>query len=396
MIARLRFPDDSPYSDRASCCRINLALAELVITGVCDGISWTPRQIEFVDTGVVALWVAGLPLDIGINSIDVLLDEICLNVEYLEPAVADQPRQINARLPEFTSYGRHSIRVVSERNESAAVDVEVVSGRPNPALRSFVRNLHDEKEGVRYRTEHFYLPLFRRFCRENQLQPDQVKILDCGCGNGVAVEELCRAGFNAYGIDDWRLRLQQWSRLAPARSGFCLASALHLPFREASFDIVMNCGVLEHIGVNEAWTPTYSVSPSPNQRECRRTFISECLRVLRRPGVLYVDHPNGAFPIDFWHPRDHRNLPRWHWPSERFLPTVSEVRNLVRASDERATVRAISPAHRFTYTRTGRRWHGRVLRAGVEGFFRLIRNPPFEICAESPLNPYLVLQVTRR
>lgn len=256
------------------------------------------------------------------------------------------------------------------------------------------RNLEDEEIGVRHRMEHFYLPLFREFCCAQRLDRGRVRVLDCGCGSGLSVDSLAEAGFFAFGIDSWTLRYQQW-RERPRLLGscFCQADATALPFADACFDIVFSCGLLEHIGVAEQCTPTYQVVPLPNRMQLRHRFVAECLRVLRRPGVLYLDHPNGAFPVDFWH-NDYRGRPRFHRPSEKFLPTFEEVTALARAVDPRCRIEAVTPAGRFTFRRATRRWYGKFLAGPLQLYFQLLRYPALSLLAGSPLNPYLVLRIT--
>ena len=131
----------------------------------------------------------------------------------------------------------------------------------------------------------------------------------------------------------------------------------------------------------------------PDQIEQPRRFLAECLRVLRRPGVLYLDHPNGAFPIDFWH-CDYRGRPRFHAPWEPFLPTYREVVRLAHAADPDCQAEVLSPAGRFVYRRLARRWYGKLLHAPLQLWFGLLRYWPFSRLAASPLNPYLVLRIT--
>ncbi len=242
---------------------------------------------------------------------------------------------------------------------------------------------------------HFYVPLFHEFCRTQQVDPASVRVLDCGCGNGISVECLRRAGFVAYGIDAEAFRCEQWKE--PRRLPgilLCRADALHLPFTEASFDIVFSCGLLEHIGVAEWADPEYHVVATPDQPELRRLFIRESLRVLRRPGVLYLDHPNGAFPIDFWH-SDSGGRPRFHRPSEKFLPSFREVCELVRAADPSCFLEALSPAGRFVFRRATRHWYGKIFRGPLQLYFEMLRYRPFAWLAGTPLNPFLVLRITR-
>ena len=259
-----------------------------------------------------------------------------------------------------------------------------------------LRNLQDEEIGTHHRMQHYYLPLLRSFCGTHQLDPGQVRVLDCGCGNGLSVECLAEAGFRGYGIDIGEFRCQQWSeRPGLPKMSLCRADACRLPFADNSFEIVLSCGLLEHVGVVEQGEPCYTVAPLPNQAELRREFLAECLRVLRRPGAFYLDHPNGAFPIDFWHNHYPSGGPRFHPRSEKFLPTFKEVVELARSVEPRCRVEAISPAGRFTFRRSTRRWYGKLFARPLELYFELLRYSPFSLLAGSPLNPYLVVRITR-
>ncbi|PYU35170.1 MAG: hypothetical protein DMG31_04540 [Acidobacteria bacterium] len=270
------------------------------------------------------------------------------------------------------------------------------TGSIDPIQAAHLRNLEDEEIGTSHRILNYYLPLFRDFCKSRELDPREVRILDCGCGGGASVEYLANAGFQALGIDIARFRSEQWKeRGRLPQVAFVQADAVSLPFANESFEIVLSSGMLEHIGVAEECQPRYRVKPLADQKSRRRKFLAECLRVLRSRGVLYIDHPNGSFPVDFWH-NDYRSRPRLHWPGERFLPSFTEVCQLVRDVDPNCMVAPISPAGRFTFRRSQRRWYGKLLSAPIEFYFQLLRHEPFRGFAGSPLNPYLVIRIERR
>jgi SAM-dependent methyltransferase len=144
------------------------------------------------------------------------------------------------------------------------------------------------------------------------------------------------------------------------------------------------------LGVHETWSPRYEVEPLPEQAEIRRRFFRECLRVLREPGLLVTDCPNGLFPVDFWHDTE-RRAGRWHWPSEQFLPSYGELRRRLREAGFQGAVRPLSPHGRFRFQQVGRRWWGRALAKPAEAGFRLMSLPLLSFLAGSPLNPYLVV-----
>jgi Methyltransferase domain len=77
---------------------------------------------------------------------------------------------------------------------------------------------------------------------------------------------------------------------------FVVASGLHLPFANRSFDFVHSSAVLEHVGT------------LANQER----LIFECARVARRG--FFVTTPNPWFPVEF-----HTQLPLVHWlPKRRY------------------------------------------------------------------------------
>ena len=251
--------------------------------------------------------------------------------------------------------------------------------------------------GVRHRMGEYYIPLFKSFQAENALRGSDVRALDCGCGNGVAVEMLTRAGISAYGVNLWDFRPRQWKeRDFEERRTRCLfGDATRLPFADESFNIVMSCGLLEHVGVEEEWEPRYRVRPQPDQFEQRTRFMRECLRVLRKPGVLYIDHPNRAFPVDFQHYTGNSGA-RPHWPWEEFLPDFRELKALPAAAGCDARLEAISPAGRFHYKNVGRKWWGRVFSAPSRAMFWLMERTIFQPLSSTALNPYLVVRVEAR
>ena len=258
-------------------------------------------------------------------------------------------------------------------------------------------NLNELEEltesGVAYRMHAYYLPKFQEFLDRNHVALSEARVLDCGCGNGVSIELLAEAGIQGFGIDTWPLKKQQWKQRGFGSHTSCLfGDATRLPFDDRSFNIVFSCGLLEHIGVYEEWEPAYRARPSPNQFEERKGFLAECLRVLRQPGVLYIDHPNGAFPLDFWHYTGHTGF-RPHSPSEGFLPDFNELVQLLCAAGWKGSIEAISPAGRFEFKQVGRRWWGRFLTWPAKGLLNLISQPGFARLARSPLNPYLVVRV---
>ena len=237
-------------------------------------------------------------------------------------------------------------------------------GDPVPA------GLEHEIAGAKTRAR-YYAPLMRNAGR----------VLDCGCGNGLTVEHLRADGFDAWGTDVSALRKWQWRELG-VRDHLVVTDGVRLPFEDGFFDAIISSGVLEHVGVDELAITSYQVTPRPTRDAERIAFIGELLRVLAPGGTLFLDFPNGAFPVDFWH----GGKPRRH--ARGFLPTMRELRELFARFDVDLT--ALSPYGRLEF-----RQHGRMLAPLGRAFFAAMKLPGLRWIAASPLNPFLIVRAQR-
>lgn len=101
----------------------------------------------------------------------------------------------------------------------------------------------------------------------------QGRVLDAGCGGGGTALSLAEESAFAVGLDllarfrPSGTRLQAEKRIRNA--AFVQGDGERLPFREGSFDLIFSHSVIEHVGSAEA-------------------YLSECRRVLRPEGVLYL------------------------------------------------------------------------------------------------------------
>ena len=253
-----------------------------------------------------------------------------------------------------------------------------------------LEGLENEVGGTRSRIEGYYLPLLRRLARrlgpkKLGLPPGEVRVLDCGCGNGLSVDLLRDAGFAAWGNDLSALRKWQW-RERRHRDQLLVADARQLPFPGGFFHAVLSSGVIEHIGVAETGGETYTVRPLPDRDGQRVRFLGELLRVLGTGGELWLDFPNGAFPIDFWHGTQAGGA-RVHPLDEGFLPTLREVRGYLAQIPGGWRARPLSPHGRLACRQVRRQWYGRLLYLPAAAFLWSTRLPGLRSLAGSPLNP---------
>jgi hypothetical protein len=136
------------------------------------------------------------------------------------------------------------------------------------------------------------------------------------------------------------------------------------------------------------------VTPLPDRNKRRSQFLSGLLRVLSKQGSLFLDFPNGAFPVDFWHGTKAGGARR-HSTKEGFLPTVREIESLCAALDASLSVVPQSPHRRLRFNQVGGHWYGWLFRLPMKGFYRLMSVAGFRFLAGTALNPYLVLEIRR-
>jgi SAM-dependent methyltransferase len=246
-----------------------------------------------------------------------------------------------------------------------------------------LRGLELENAGATTRIAAYYLPLIA--------SRPHGRVLDAGCGNGISVDLLQSAGYDAWGVDLSLLRRWQW-RERTHRDHLAVASGMRLPFADGFFDWVLSSGVIEHVGVQEHVSDRYTVSVLPDRDAQRRAFLAELLRVVVPGGTLFIDAPNGAFPIDFWHNKT-PGQPRLHATREGFLPTFAEVRSLSRELDPRISVQAVSPNGRLAFRQAGQHWYGRLLTPPMRFLFRMM--DWFPVLSRSFVNPFLVVKITK-
>ena len=123
-------------------------------------------------------------------------------------------------------------------------------------------------------------------------------ILDLGCGYGGASIFFALNGLRTIGIDNQSYEsgfLNDAISYAKERGAgvtYCLADAHHVPFKNASFDLIRLDSVVEHL-------------------EHPKIAMSECFRILKAGGFLFVSFPLFFSPYG-GHIFDYIKIPWFH------------------------------------------------------------------------------------
>jgi len=243
--------------------------------------------------------------------------------------------------------------------------------------------VENEEATNRDTVERYWIPLFRR------LWPEGAKgrrILSLGCGVGADVEQLVAAGFDAYGIDNGKRVAHWWRRNCPERL-YC-GNGKHMPFEDASFDL-MFCGcVFPHVGVVGTTFRT-----TADYFEQRLALAAEMARVLRAGGRIVSCNPNRFFPFDIFHGHQAgkitlRPTPPWH---HLLLSRGDYLEMFRRVGCVRAVALPVKGYWSFANSR--KTWRGRLLAAPVDLLFRLVSST--SILRSSPLNPWLIVMLEK-
>jgi SAM-dependent methyltransferase len=235
-----------------------------------------------------------------------------------------------------------------------------------------------ESAGMEKRTAEYIIPWLLRDGKPLA----RICLLEDGCGFGDTVKQLAEAGVDAYGIDPGR-RNEHWGSLNVA-GRLLIADGTKLPFGDCSFDVVTSSGVLEHVGEG------YGI-PRLQQKAPKQAYILEAIRVLKPGGRALIAHPNGAFPIDFWHPVKFGL--RVHMPYEPWMPSAIDIRRWVAASPIFASVRFLPPENYLAFERVRAHWYGRAFSGTMRGLFGTIDR--FPRLASTVANPWLISEITR-
>ena len=124
--ARLQVGNSAPSNARRVAVDVPLVPGTIRITGICDGKTWAPNQVDLAETDTVSIWLAGLPENADRNNVRVYLDGTRLAVTYVEVEKPGQPRQLNAVVPPEVDRGTAELGVAVGEQRTEAVKIQIL------------------------------------------------------------------------------------------------------------------------------------------------------------------------------------------------------------------------------------------------------------------------------
>jgi SAM-dependent methyltransferase len=214
-----------------------------------------------------------------------------------------------------------------------------------------------------------------------------VRILSLGCGVGADVDTLVTLGWDAYGADNGK-RASHWRTRRTYPERLFLANGKSMPFPAESFDLIF-CGcVFPHVGVIGT---TFDTTPDFHEQRC--DLVREIARVLKPGGSFIGCNPNRFFPLDIFHGHQAgKPVLRPTMPWHRLLLSKGDYARMFGLYG-RFAARALPNANYWSFTNSRRTLKGRLLAAPVQGLFQIVSK--IRVLRASPLNPWLVVQVTK-
>ena len=118
-----------------------------------------------------------------------------------------------------------------------------------------------------------------RYAYARERIPQSSRVLDLGCGIGYGSHYICEStsGVVALDVSSDAIRMAK-SNYSHPKIFFLLSQGQKLPFRAASFDVILSFEVIEHLRPQD-----------------QTEYVCEIRRVLKPKGSLFVSTPNRKF-----------------------------------------------------------------------------------------------------
>ena len=123
----LRIRDSQRSNEKRIAVDLRPEVGAIVITGVADGCTWKPNELDFKRGDVIAIWVRGLPRNADVNNVKVFLNSTRLSIVHVGSLGADRITQVNAIVPNLLGAGSVQMRIEALGSSSTAVTLELLT-----------------------------------------------------------------------------------------------------------------------------------------------------------------------------------------------------------------------------------------------------------------------------
>jgi len=123
----LRIRDSQRSNEKRIAVDMRPEVGAIVITGVADGCTWKPNELDFSRGNIIAIWVRGLPSNADVNNVKGFLNSKRLSTVHVGSPCEDGITQVNATVPRLLGDGSMELRIEAFGSCSTAVTLEVLA-----------------------------------------------------------------------------------------------------------------------------------------------------------------------------------------------------------------------------------------------------------------------------
>jgi len=132
-----------------------------------------------------------------------------------------------------------------------------------------------------------------QFSARRRLERSRIRVLDWGCGTGVAVQSLWQQGWDVYGVDIEARAVDFGNTVIGSERLFLVDEAGRTRFPDGYFDFVYSQAVFEHV-----------VDPLLSVHEIRRISANSAGGLHILPAPFMPIEPHIAMPFVHWLPKN--------------------------------------------------------------------------------------------
>jgi len=121
----VRIQDSRPSNPLRIAVDMPFEPGPIQITGVCDGVTWAPNEIDLQKGAALSLWIHGLTENADRDNVRVFLSDFRLETMYIDRASSNEIRQLNVTVPRDAKSGVAQLVAVAGSHRSEPVEIRI-------------------------------------------------------------------------------------------------------------------------------------------------------------------------------------------------------------------------------------------------------------------------------